>query len=110
MNNVVSMKWLLARLYEPDLVIVDCRFALGKPESGRAAYEESHIPRAVYLDLEKDLSSLSPNMADAILYRTWISLQSVSASPAFRKQCRHLRRPGRSHGQPSMVAAEIHGA
>lgn len=57
MNNIVSMKWLLARLYEPDLVIVDCRFALGKPESGRAAYEESHIPRAVYLDLEKDLSS-----------------------------------------------------
>ncbi|MGG3504621.1 sulfurtransferase [Paenibacillus lautus] len=57
MNNIVTMKWLLARLYEPDLVIVDCRFALGKPESGRAAYEESHIPRAVYLDLEKDLSS-----------------------------------------------------
>ena len=84
MNNVVSMKWSLARLYEPDLVIVDCRFALGKPESGRAAYEESHIPRAVYLDLEKD-PPLSPNMADAILYRTWISLQSVSASPAFRR-------------------------
>lgn len=57
MNNIVTMKWLLARLYEPDLVIVDCRFALGKPESGRVAYEESHIPRAVYLDLEKDLSS-----------------------------------------------------
>lgn len=57
MNNIVTMKWLLARLYEPDLVIVDCRFALGKPESGRATYEESHIPRAVYLDLEKDLSS-----------------------------------------------------
>lgn len=57
MNNIVSMKWLLARLYEPDLVIVDCRFVLGQPESGRAAYEESHIPRAVYLDLEQDLSS-----------------------------------------------------
>ncbi|EFU38917.1 Rhodanese domain protein [Paenibacillus vortex V453] len=57
MNNIVTMKWLLARLYESDLVIVDCRFALGKPESGQASYEESHIPRAVYLDLEKDLSS-----------------------------------------------------
>lgn len=51
------MKWLLARMYEPDLVIVDCRFQLGQPESGRAAYEESHIPGAVYLDLEKDLSA-----------------------------------------------------
>lgn len=57
MRNVVGMKWLLARMYEPDLVIVDCRFQLGQPESGRAAYTESHIPGAVYLDLEKDLSA-----------------------------------------------------
>lgn len=57
MQNVVSMKWLLARLYEPDVVIVDCRFQLGKPESGRQAYEEAHIPGAVYLDLEKNLSA-----------------------------------------------------
>ncbi len=57
MNHIVSMKWLLARLYEPDLVIVDCRFALGQPDQGRTAYDETHIPRAVYLDLEKDLSS-----------------------------------------------------
>ncbi|TFE23997.1 sulfurtransferase [Cohnella luojiensis] len=57
MKNIVPVKWLLARLYEPDIVIVDCRFQLGKPESGRAAYEEAHIPGAVYLDLEKDLSA-----------------------------------------------------
>lgn len=84
MNNIVSMKWLLARLYEPDLVIVDCRFVLGQPESGRAAYEESHIPRAVYLDLEQDLSSLLRNMADATLCRTWIISQSGSGSRAFK--------------------------
>ncbi|MFC5529967.1 sulfurtransferase [Cohnella yongneupensis] len=57
MQNVVPMKWLFARLYEPDIVIVDCRFQLGKPDAGREAYEESHIPGAVYLDLEKDLSA-----------------------------------------------------
>jgi thiosulfate/3-mercaptopyruvate sulfurtransferase len=57
MKHVVSMKWVLARLYEPDLVIVDCRFTLGQPEAGRRAYEESHIPGAVYLDLERDLSA-----------------------------------------------------
>lgn len=56
MHNIVPMKWLFARLYEADIVIVDCRFQLGKPDSGRQAYEESHIPGAVYLDLEKDLS------------------------------------------------------
>lgn len=56
MNAIVSMKWLLARLYEPDLVIADCRFQLGKPDAGREAYEAGHIPGAVYLDLERDLS------------------------------------------------------
>lgn len=57
MQNIVPMKWLFARLYESDIVIVDCRFQLGKPDAGRQAYEESHIPGAVYLDLEKDLSA-----------------------------------------------------
>jgi len=56
MKNIVSVRWLLARMYEPDMVIVDCRFKLGESESGKQAYEESHIPGAIYLDLEKDLS------------------------------------------------------
>ncbi|MBD2872398.1 sulfurtransferase [Paenibacillus arenilitoris] len=57
MNNIVSLKWVLARMYEPDIVIVDCRFLMGKPDAGRELYEASHIPGAVYLDLEKDLSA-----------------------------------------------------
>lgn len=57
MNNIVSPKWLLARMYEPDIVIVDCRFLMGQPDAGRELYEVSHIPGAVYLDLEKDLSA-----------------------------------------------------
>ncbi|RIX60287.1 sulfurtransferase [Paenibacillus nanensis] len=57
MNNIVSQKWLLERLDEPDVVIVDCRFLMGKPDAGRELYEASHIPGAVYLDLEKDLSA-----------------------------------------------------
>lgn len=58
MKNIVSMRWLLARMYEPDVVIADCRFLLGQPETGRQAYEAGHIPgEFVYLDLEKDLSA-----------------------------------------------------
>lgn len=56
-NPLVSKKWLLARMYEPNMVIVDCRFQLGAPEAGRTAYAESHIPGAIYLDLESDLSA-----------------------------------------------------
>lgn len=54
---MISKQWLLARLYEPDLVIIDCRFSMGDTQAGRIAYEEDHIPGAVYFDLELDLSS-----------------------------------------------------
>lgn len=56
MDVIVQPRWLLARMYEPDLVIVDCRFQLGAPEAGRAAYDQDHIPGALYVDLEADLS------------------------------------------------------
>src|SRR5262245_7695375 len=44
---------------EPDrLRIVDCRWALGKPGAGRAAYDEAHLPGAIHLDLDDDLADL----------------------------------------------------
>ncbi|PWV97381.1 thiosulfate/3-mercaptopyruvate sulfurtransferase [Paenibacillus cellulosilyticus] len=54
--NVLPQTELQAHLGDDSLAIVDCRFQLGKPDAGREAYEESHIPGAIYLDLEKDLS------------------------------------------------------
>jgi thiosulfate/3-mercaptopyruvate sulfurtransferase len=56
MDPLVSQEWLAARLEEPRLRIVDCRFALGDPAAGRTAYEAGHIPGAVFLDLDADLS------------------------------------------------------
>lgn len=41
----------------PGCVIVDCRFVLGNPDAGFEDYLESHIPGAVYADLDNDLSS-----------------------------------------------------
>lgn len=57
MNSIVSMKWVLARMYEPDICIADCRFSLSDPEAGRTAFQQDHIPGAVYFDLERTLSS-----------------------------------------------------
>ncbi|MEK3757853.1 sulfurtransferase [Paenibacillus sp. FSL P4-0338] len=57
MDATVNKRWLLARLYEPEQTIVDCRFTLDKPGAGRDSYEQEHIPGAVYLDLELDLSA-----------------------------------------------------
>lgn len=47
---------LLERLDDPDWAVIDCRFDLGDPDAGRRAYEDAHIPGAVFLDLDKDLA------------------------------------------------------
>ena len=39
-------------------MIFDCSFELGKPTAGHQHYLESHIPGAVYADLDKNLSAL----------------------------------------------------
>ena len=39
-----------------NVLLCDCRFDLANPESGRKAYEESHIPGAIYVDLDQDMS------------------------------------------------------
>lgn len=55
-RNLVDVDWLARHIDDPSVVTVDCRFELAKPDAGRAAYTEAHIPGAVYLDLERDLS------------------------------------------------------
>lgn len=44
------------RVAAPPLVIADCRASLADPGAGRAAFEAGHLPGAVHLDLETDLS------------------------------------------------------
>ncbi len=46
----------MARLDAADLRLVDARFSLADPAAGRAAYQASHLPGAVYLHLDDDLS------------------------------------------------------
>lgn len=56
MKNIVNKDWLLKELEACNLVILDCRFSLAEPKSGYQAYQDSHIPGAIYCHLEKDLS------------------------------------------------------
>ncbi|NEO72564.1 sulfurtransferase [Moorena sp. SIO3H5] len=53
---IVSAQYLNEHLDDPDIVVVDCRFALSDPNQGYEQYKVSHIPGAHYLDLNKDLS------------------------------------------------------
>jgi thiosulfate/3-mercaptopyruvate sulfurtransferase len=53
---LVTPEWLFDNVGTRDLVVVDCRWALGSPDAGRRAWEEGHIPSAHFLDVEEDLS------------------------------------------------------
>jgi thiosulfate/3-mercaptopyruvate sulfurtransferase len=57
MDPLVTSEWLAARIEEPRLRVVDCRFRLGDPAAGRALYESGHIAGAAFLDLDEDLSA-----------------------------------------------------
>ena len=48
---LVSRGWLAARLDDPSLVIIDLRLAI---DGGRAAYQEAHIPGAIFSDYAAD--------------------------------------------------------
>src|SRR5215475_7923463 len=53
---LVEVDWLRGALGEPGVRVVDCRWKLGQPGAGRAAYLEGHIPGAAFLELDTDLS------------------------------------------------------
>ncbi|RLL42057.1 sulfurtransferase [Oceanobacillus piezotolerans] len=58
MAYILSVNQLKEKLQNQDkLVIVDVRFQLTDEEAGRKMYLRNHLPGAVYLDLNRDLSA-----------------------------------------------------
>jgi thiosulfate/3-mercaptopyruvate sulfurtransferase len=55
-SPLIAPRALAERLHDPSLLIVDCRFDLADPASGRRGYETAHVPGAVYAHLDQDLS------------------------------------------------------
>ena len=55
-SQLISVAELSGLLDDENVQVVDCRFDLGKPEAGRAAYLEAHIPGAAYAHLDEDLA------------------------------------------------------
>ncbi|MBE9113741.1 sulfurtransferase [Nodosilinea sp. LEGE 07298] len=54
--NLVTAAWLAQHLNDPNVVVVDCRFALADLHQGQQQYAAGHIPGAWHLDLNQDLS------------------------------------------------------
>lgn len=55
-TTLISVQDLQQHLSDQNWLIVDCRFDLGDTNAGRRAYEQAHIPGAVYAHLDDDLS------------------------------------------------------
>jgi thiosulfate/3-mercaptopyruvate sulfurtransferase len=56
-QGLVSARELRRHLEAEEWRIVDTRFRLADPGAGRALYDQQHIPGAVYLHLDDDLSA-----------------------------------------------------
>lgn len=55
-NTLVQAEDLAARLGAAGLVVADCRVSLADRQAGQRLYAESHIPGAIRVELETDLS------------------------------------------------------
>ncbi|GGE56750.1 sulfurtransferase [Priestia taiwanensis] len=55
MKHLVEVEWLHEHLQ--DVRVIDCRFDMSNKVRGKVQYEQDHIPSAVYMDLNHDLSS-----------------------------------------------------
>jgi thiosulfate/3-mercaptopyruvate sulfurtransferase len=55
-TTLIDAATLAAHLDDPDWVVIDCRHALADFSLGRRLYDESHIPGAVFADVERDLA------------------------------------------------------
>jgi thiosulfate/3-mercaptopyruvate sulfurtransferase len=54
---LVSTQELNDAVSQPGTCIADCRFELGNPGAGPAAFRAGHVPGAIYVDLERHLSA-----------------------------------------------------
>jgi thiosulfate/3-mercaptopyruvate sulfurtransferase len=56
-SPLVTAQDLAAHLGDPNLRIVDCRWYLGRPGAGREAYDAGHLPGAIHVDVDTDLTA-----------------------------------------------------
>jgi thiosulfate/3-mercaptopyruvate sulfurtransferase len=55
-HTLISTTELSECLFKPDWLVLDCRFTLADPGKGLRDYIQAHIPGALYVHLDEDLS------------------------------------------------------
>lgn len=76
-SPLVSTEWLAAHVADPDLRVVDVRWYLDPTRHGREAYASGHIPGAVFLDVDRDLSAPGGARGGALGRHPWPSPEQV---------------------------------
>ena len=54
---LVSCDWLAGHASDADVRVADVRWSLVEKDKGRTAYQQAHIPGAVFLDVDTDLAA-----------------------------------------------------
>ena len=75
---LVSTDWLAAELQAADLRVVDVRWYLDPARRGRDAYLAGHLPQAVFLDVDQDLSAPGGRRGGPLGRHPWPSPEQVA--------------------------------
>ena len=78
MRVLVTTEWLARHLGDPALRIADVRWYLDPARKGRDAYAAGHLPGAVFLDVDSDLSAPGGGRGRAVGRHPWPSAEQVS--------------------------------
>ena len=55
-DNLINVEELISKINSNDLIIIDCRFNLKNKNYGLESYKKGHIPGAIFLNVETELS------------------------------------------------------
>ena len=78
MRDLVTTEWLARHLDDPALRVADVRWYLDASRKGRDGYSAGHIPGAVFLDVDADLSAPGGGRGRARGRHPWPSAEQVS--------------------------------
>ena len=57
-TTLIETGQLAELLSSAGIVVLDCRFDVARPDAGREAWRQGHIPGARYVDLDRDMASV----------------------------------------------------
>jgi thiosulfate/3-mercaptopyruvate sulfurtransferase len=77
-RDLVTTEWLARHLDDPAVRVADVRWYLDRARKGRDAYARGHVPGAVFLDVDADLSAPGGGRGRPVGRHPWPSEEQVS--------------------------------